>query len=438
MKKSLELWIVTLSIAALPVSPVAAQSPAPPVMTQYPFPPGFQLEADGFVDDNRPRIATWANASDAYFSWTDFNGACWVTPVRNQGSCGSCFTFGAIAAAESMYRIVRNQPDFALDLSEQEIISCGLSDSCSTGGTAEQVGYYLKADGVVDESCFPYTSGIAGDEGQCTDSCDDGLARRYWITDWHMSTVPLRADALKEALLAGPIIANMQIYDDFYGYTGGVYQRSSDVKSGWHIVLLVGWDDSDESWLAKNSWGQDWGMGGYVKLHYDERNCFPDSLSDLSSFSGTCFASHTTTFSLSQDDAFGPGESRDGGGYDTAPSPDAALPDQGHSPDSQVLFDAVIPDRARATDAGIAADVTLSDQPSADLGDSHDSSTSDHAADDAGLVAKNDDDTTVQDPGCNCAGTAARQQSLWSALLLLGWMWWRKFCPQKKPSKDGF
>lgn len=356
----------------------------------------------------RPRLATWANSSDAYFNWSDMNGACWVTPVRNQGSCGSCYVFGSLAAMETLYRIVRDEPDYGIDLSEQEIVSCGLTDSCSTGGTAEQVGYYLMHDGVPDESCFPYTSGNAGDDGQCENSCADGSERRYYINDWDYDTVP-RSDAeLKEALLAGPLISNMQIYDDFYAYSNGVYVRTSDNKQGWHIVLLVGWDDSDNSWIVKNSWGEDWGMQGYFKIDRGEWSCVPDNWNDLTSLTGTCFATHTTTFFVTEDEAFAPGERRDGGFRDAAPRdllqpdtnlPDSALPDTSlpdtFRPDA-ALPDTNQPDRTRPDTA----------QPDSAVTDDAQGQASDAGPEQQNLdAAAVDSFDEVSAAGCSCQST---------------------------------
>ena len=212
----------------------------------------------------------------------------------------------------------------------------------------------------------------------------------------------------------------MQIYDDFYGYSAGVYHRSSDNKQGWHIVLLVGWDDSDESWIAKNSWGTDWGMDGYVKLHRDERDCMFDNLSDLTSFSGTCFASHITTFAVTADEAYAPGESRDagsldaGGHVDSARPVDAASSLDARQADTNIVDSAVpdqaLPDQALADSGGVLDSAAESDADSVPtMRDAGEATASQDAADSV--------DATGEAVGCDCQ--SAHYSGLWGLVALL-------------------
>jgi MYXO-CTERM domain-containing protein len=232
----------------------------------------------------------------ASFSWNNLKGLDWMTPVRSQGSCGSCFVFGSVAAMESEFKYMTRDPMLDVNLSEQAVISCISWGSCKSGGTAEEVGMRLKSQGVPDESCYPYTAS----EGSCESVCADWEQRRAFITDWHMSVWPWSDADMKTELVFHPLIVNMQIYSDFNGYKSGVYSRSPTAKAeGWHVVTLVGWDNTDNSWIVRNSWGDDWGMKGYFKM---------SRASDCSILlNGVCFASHLNYFDIMANDMPGLG-----------------------------------------------------------------------------------------------------------------------------------
>ncbi|HQK19814.1 MAG TPA: C1 family peptidase, partial [Polyangiaceae bacterium] len=230
-----------------------------------------------------PQLRDLPNAvpTDPKFNWHNVGGDDWMSPVRDQKSCGSCFVFGTLGALESQLKVIAANPWLDVDLSEQSVISCITLGSCANGGTAEEVGNRLKTHGVPDEACYPYLA----EEGQCSNVCSDWKERRVRIDDWHMSIIPWSVPEIKKQLVKTPVISQMQIYSDFYGYKSGVYSRSSSAKpDGWHVVTIVGWDDSDNSWIVRNSWGSKWGDGGYFKITRD---------TDCSlTLQGICFALH--------------------------------------------------------------------------------------------------------------------------------------------------
>jgi len=236
-----------------------------------------------------------ATPTDIYFNWHDLNGIDWMTGVRYQGECGSCFVFSTVAAIEGKYKYLIGDPLLEIDLSEQSVISCITFGNCENGGFAEEVAHRIKHDGITDEWCYPYIEA----DGNCEDLCNDWTERRSFITDWHISWLPWDEDSIKAELLNGPIVVNMRVYDDFLGYSGGVYSRSDSAQEiGWHNVTLVGWDDRDNSWIAKNSWGEWWGENGYFKISRE-----PDCGFALSS--GVCFASHLAYFDINREDTPG-------------------------------------------------------------------------------------------------------------------------------------
>ena len=236
-----------------------------------------------------------ASPADHYFSWHNVDGVDWMTPVRDQAQCGSCFVFGSLGALESQIKVNTGNPYVDVDLSEQSIISCGLIGSCGNGGFAEEVALQLRSIGVTDESCYPYLA----EEGQCSERCRDWVNRSVRIASAHMSARPWSESQLKSRIVQSPVIVNMQVYDDFYGYKSGVYSRSSSAEpSGWHMVALVGWDDIDFSWIVRNSWGSNWGDRGYFKISRSA-DC------PLVFYGGVCFASHATTLDFEYDETPG-------------------------------------------------------------------------------------------------------------------------------------
>jgi len=197
------------------------------------------------------------------FSWHDYEGQDWMSPVRNQGGCNSCYAFAAVGAIEGAFNIELEDPDLDLDLSEQSIV-CALG--CDGSGAQDALGL-IEAEGVPDEECYRYL----GVDGNCEDKCSDWRARVVRLHAWALvepSFDPIRT--MKELIIRSPVVRSITIRTDFYTYTEGVYQPVSGDWLGGHDVDVVGWDDSHNSWICKNSWGTDWGMDGYFEIDRDE------------------------------------------------------------------------------------------------------------------------------------------------------------------------
>lgn len=190
----------------------------------------------------------------AYFNWNELGG---VTPVGNQGGCGSCWDFAGIAALEASILI---HGGIELDLSEQQILSCATPGTGCSGNWADTVFRYIREYGAVDEVCMPYQ---ADDQIPCTDElCDKVAAVRDWID------IPNGIDEIKTALYEyGPVKTSFYVYDDFGYYSEGCYEHEDQVTWTNHAVLICGWDDDAcdgaGAWLIKNSWGEGWGLNGF-------------------------------------------------------------------------------------------------------------------------------------------------------------------------------
>lgn len=206
-----------------------------------------------------------AYAYPSVFDYRNYAGYNWMTPVRDQRNCGSCWAFSTLGSLEAMIKLYYSDPDMVLDLSEQDLISCTVTGSCAYGGSQLFAANYIKSSGVVDENCFPYIA----QEGDCKNKCSNPQKREFIKDAGMVGFFSIAGEEdIKAALLKyGPIPSSMKVYSDFYSYHGGVYQKTSNAtEEGWHAIVIVGWDDVRDAWICKNSWGDDFGENGYFMI----------------------------------------------------------------------------------------------------------------------------------------------------------------------------
>jgi C1A family cysteine protease len=224
----------------------------------------------GWLPEDVPADArvtpVYAAALPTHFDWRSNSGSNWMTPVKNQGGCGSCVAFGAVGAAEAQFKIQAGNPGWSLDLSEQHLFSCG-GGSCSKGWYISAALNYLKNYGTPDESCSPYQAQSGG--ASCSNSCPDWQSRAFKIASW--SWAANNPSALQAALMNGPLVAGFNVYTDFFSYHGGVYHYDGHSSlAGGHAIVIVGYDSNEQYWIVKNSWGASWGEGGYFRIGFGE------------------------------------------------------------------------------------------------------------------------------------------------------------------------
>ncbi|MCS7134481.1 MAG: DUF333 domain-containing protein [Candidatus Pacearchaeota archaeon] len=281
---------------------------------------GIKRESEELLEENRKEyiineknfekisIKTYNASNFHYWDWRDppngtiyskYNSTFfddnfgWLTSVKDQGNCGSCWAFSTIASLEAKYEILQKNSRLNPDLSEQREVSCDRTcypppnnDSCNSGcagGYMDLALKYIIDNGSVDENCFPYIS-FNGSNGSCDYICSD-YNNRLWKINNYSVLWPSRLtnDQLKQLLInQGPLI--IAVVATYYWYN---YSNTSDKiftdntcdnsSINWsylnHGVLLVGYNDTGNIntsyWIIKNSWGIGWGKDGYIYIRFN-------------------------------------------------------------------------------------------------------------------------------------------------------------------------
>ena len=228
----------------------------------FPFPPSVTASRD---------IKFKASMLPDRFDWRDVGGDTYVSPIRNQGACGSCYAFSSMGMLEARIRVRTNntmQPVF----SPQDVVSCSeYAQGCEGGFPYLIAGKYAEDFGVVEEECYTYRA----HDSTCQEQAD---CLRYHSTDYYYVGGYYGAcseDGMRlELVQNGPMSVSFEVYSDFQHYKSGIYHHTGleDKYNPWeitnHAVLLVGYGEElgKKYWIVKNSWGENWGENGYFRI----------------------------------------------------------------------------------------------------------------------------------------------------------------------------
>jgi C1A family cysteine protease len=198
--------------------------------------------------------------------WRNKDGQNWVTPVLNQGNCGSCVAYATVGTLETQMNIARTAPFLNMRYSTDMLFACG-GGSCGSGWYPSSAASFLQRTGVVDEACMPSTMSATGEDVACSMKCSDSSSRAQKVAS--VST-PSNVEAVKAALRRGPLVTTLDVYADFIVYGSGVYKHTTGDYLGGHAVSIIGFDDAKRAWIIRNSWGPDWGDHGFAYVSYDD------------------------------------------------------------------------------------------------------------------------------------------------------------------------
>ncbi|CAH1100334.1 unnamed protein product [Psylliodes chrysocephalus] len=191
-----------------------------------------------------------------------------VTEVKNQGNCGSCWSFSTTGALEGAYFLKTGK---LVSLSEQNLVDCAKDDcyGCK-GGWMGKAMEYAEKNGIMREDAYPYKE-VASTE------CQFNVSESVLKPKEHIFVTNGSEDALKKAVARQPVAVAINAGHDFQFYSWGILDDSSCVSDSYHLnhgVLVVGYGIFNEKdyWIVKNSWGASYGKDGYVWMPRNKNN----------------------------------------------------------------------------------------------------------------------------------------------------------------------
>ena len=227
------------------------------------------------VSDIQALIAQY-NLPENYNYLTDVNA---TADVKNQQSCGCCWSFSATSALAYRYKKL----GLDISLSPQDALSCYLPD-CDIGNNVLDPQLNLVKNGTVTESCFPFASGDGKTIPQCPSQCEDGSEfKKYYSQNAYMASNSDQSNfydlvilLMDQLVTQGPILGGFIVYQDFRTFGGDSNKCLNDVytydgvsaESGGHAVTIVGYGllKNKFYWLIQNSWGPNWCDNGFIKM----------------------------------------------------------------------------------------------------------------------------------------------------------------------------
>ncbi|XP_017769146.1 PREDICTED: cathepsin B [Nicrophorus vespilloides] len=235
---------------------------------------------------------------DAREQWPDCPT---IREIRDQGSCGSCWAFGAVEAMSDRVCIHSNgQVNFRF--SADDLVSCCWTCGMGcNGGFPGAAWHYWVRSGIVSggtydshQGCRPYEiapcehhvngsrpacDGEEGSTPKCKKECQPGYKISY-AQDRHFGkkayTVKSKVEQIqREIMMNGPVEGAFTVYEDLLNYKSGVYQHVTGKALGGHAIRVLGWgvEGGSPYWLIGNSWNSDWGDNGFFKMLRGKNHC---------------------------------------------------------------------------------------------------------------------------------------------------------------------
>jgi len=191
-----------------------------------------------------------------------------VTAVKNQGQCGSCWAFSVCENVESVYIIATNGSADSVDLSPQQIVDCDTDDGgCDGGDTPTAYKYIIKAGGLEGDKDYPYHAR----DGSCKFNKQKVVAK---ITSFKYATQNSDENQMQQNLVSWAPLSICVDAAEWQFYDGGVMTPDDCGTDLDHCVQMIGYaNDKGNYWIVRNSWGNDWGVDGYIYLQMGGDTC---------------------------------------------------------------------------------------------------------------------------------------------------------------------
>ncbi|XP_040269749.1 zingipain-2-like [Bufo bufo] len=192
-----------------------------------------------------------------------------VGPVKNQGLCGSCWAFAAVGVFETHHCLKTKE---LIEFSEQQLVDCdGNNDGCC-GGFPHTAMAYVSHHGMMSAKDYEYS------ERQLKCFFNPENAVYFNLTKYY--TLPEEHNMAISVATSGPIAVGIDASQDFQQYCGGIFEGDCTTNAN-HAVVIVGYgteydaktDEDIDYWIVRNSWGEDWGEDGYVKMRRNVNLC---------------------------------------------------------------------------------------------------------------------------------------------------------------------
>ncbi|MCI4381409.1 hypothetical protein PGIGA_G00251180 [Pangasianodon gigas] len=198
-------------------------------------------------------------------NWTDDG---FVSPVRNQGDCNACWAFSAVGALEAQM-MKKKSP--LVPLSVQNLIDCSSTEGnhgCCGGLMTNAFNYIINNNGISTDADYPYE---AKDCRYCRANHKYGHCSGFRVLQRNNEF-----ELQKVVAKIGPVAVGINADEDtFHHYSKGIYNSTCKTLPLNHAVLVVGYgkEEGQQYWLVKNSWGTDWGEGGYIRMLRNKNQC---------------------------------------------------------------------------------------------------------------------------------------------------------------------